>query len=87
MAKYSKLYLACLVCFLFVKCSSSESLEPDPVKPQIGVDVVSLPVVIHVVHNGEPIGVGPNISTERVKRQIEILNEDFRRKEGTRGYN
>jgi hypothetical protein len=31
--------------------------------------------------------VGTNLSTERIVRQIEILNEDFRRKPGTRGYN
>jgi len=46
-----------------------------------------LPVVVHVIHHGEPVGIGPNLSDERVMRQIEILNEDFRRKPGTRGYN
>jgi len=60
---------------------------PDSIIPEPGVDVVYLPVVVHVIHNGEAIGDGPNISRERLIRQIEILNEDFRRKEGTRGYN
>lgn len=61
---------------------------PDiPEKPEPGIDIVRLPVVVHVVHFGEEIGEGPNLSVARITRQIEILNEDFRRKEGTRGYN
>lgn len=59
----------------------------DPEIPEPGIEVVSLPVVVHVIHNGEAVGTGPNLSAERIKRQIEILNEDFRRKPGTRGYN
>lgn len=46
-----------------------------------------IPVVVHVVHNGEPVGEGPNISYEQVQSQIEVLNEDFRKKEGTNGFN
>lgn len=46
-----------------------------------------IPVVVHVVHNGEPIGTGPNLSYEQVVSQIEVLNEDFRRIEGSNGFN
>jgi hypothetical protein len=42
---------------------------------------------VHVVHNGEPVGEGYNLSDARIERQIEFLNEDFRRREGTRGFN
>lgn len=49
--------------------------------------VYRIPVVVHVLHNGEPIGEGLNLSTERIESQVLVLNEDFRRKEGTRGYN
>jgi hypothetical protein len=38
-----------------------------------------IPVVVHIVHNGEPIGTGTNISNAQVLSQIEVLNEDFRR--------
>lgn len=38
-----------------------------------------IPVIIHVVHNGEPVGVGANISAAQVYSQIEVLNEDFTR--------
>jgi hypothetical protein len=38
-----------------------------------------IPVVVHVIHNGEDIGVGANISVEQVESQIDVMNEDFRR--------
>ncbi|WP_226388838.1 T9SS-dependent choice-of-anchor J family protein [Penaeicola halotolerans] len=41
--------------------------------------VYQIPVVVHVIHNGEPVGVGPNISEAQVLDGIRILNEDFRR--------
>jgi biopolymer transport protein ExbD len=41
--------------------------------------VQSLPVVVHVIHNGESQGNGSNISQAQVQSQIEVLNEDFRR--------
>ena len=49
--------------------------------------VLTIPVVVHVVHNGEPIGSGANISYEQVLSQIEVLNEDFQRLPGSRGFN
>ena len=41
--------------------------------------VYQIPVVVHVVHQGEPVGEGSNISLEQIEDQIRILNEDFRR--------
>ena len=38
-----------------------------------------IPVVVHVIHNGEAEGVGSNISDQQILSQIEVLNEDFRR--------
>lgn len=38
-----------------------------------------IPVVVHVIHNGQAIGVGSNISDERITSQIAVLNEDFNR--------
>lgn len=38
-----------------------------------------IPVVVHVIHNGEPVGTGQNISDAKVQEQIDILNADFRR--------
>lgn len=49
--------------------------------------VYTIPVVVHVIHNGEAIGNGTNISDAQVQSQIRILNEDYRRKTGTLGFN
>ena len=40
---------------------------------------ITIPVVVHVLHNGEPVGVGNNISDAQIQSQIAVLNEDFRR--------
>jgi hypothetical protein len=48
--------------------------------------VVRIPVVVHVIHSGEAIGVGRNISDTQVESQIQVINEDFRRLSGTRGF-
>jgi hypothetical protein len=59
---------------------------------QAAADVVySIPVVVHVVHNNSSNFVGgsnnPNISDEQIQAQIRVLNEDYRRKAGTNGFN
>lgn len=66
-----------------MSCSHDDPLPEKPVED----DIYRIPVVVHVLHNGGPVGEGNNLTDERIIRQIEILNEDFRRKEGTRGYN
>lgn len=49
--------------------------------------VVSIPVVVHVIHNGDALGSNENISDARVLSQITVLNQDFRKMIGTNGYN
>lgn len=49
--------------------------------------IVTIPVVVHVIHAGEAIGTGPNISDAQVMSQIQVLNEDYRRLLGSNGYN
>jgi len=50
-----------------------------------------IPVVVHVVHNNSSGTVGgannTNISNAQIYSQIDILNQDYRRKPGTNGYN
>jgi gliding motility-associated-like protein len=36
-------------------------------------------VVVHVIHNGEAVGTGANISNSQVFSQIDVLNKDFKR--------
>ncbi len=42
-------------------------------------EIYKIPVVVHVIHNGEAIGQGANIPMEQIEDQIRVLNEDFRR--------
>jgi len=52
-----------------------------------GNEVYKIPVVVHLLHTGEPIGEGYNFSKERVIAQIRTLTEDYGRKENTPGFN
>lgn len=47
--------------------------------------IITIPVVVHVIHNGQAIGTAPNINDAQVQSQITILNQDFRRMLGTPG--
>lgn len=53
--------------------------------------VYRIPVVVHVIHNNTSNFIGgsnnPNISEAQIQDQIAVLNEDYRRLPGTRGYN
>lgn len=40
---------------------------------------ITIPVVVHVIHSGEAIGTGRNISANQIYSQISVLNKDFRR--------
>ncbi len=53
--------------------------------------IYRIPVVVHVVHNNSSNFVGgdnnPNISDAQIVSQIEVMNNDYRRKAGTPGFN
>ncbi len=49
--------------------------------------IITIPVVVHVVYNGQTVGTAPNISDIQVESQITVLNQDYRRMFGTPGYN
>ena len=53
----------------------NEFLQPNTRVNQL----ITIPVVVHIVHNGESIGSGSNIEDSRIIEQIERLNKDFRR--------
>lgn len=54
-------------------------------------ELIRIPVVVHIIHNRTDGLIGgannPNISDEQVYSQIKVLNEDYRRKAGTMGFN
>jgi len=40
-------------------------------------NVITIPVIVHVIHSGEAVGSGSNLSMSRVIEQIDILNQDY----------
>lgn len=42
--------------------------------------IITIPVVFHIIHSGQPIGTGLNISAAQVQSQVDVLNECFRMK-------
>jgi hypothetical protein len=54
-------------------------------------EVITIPVVVHVIHNNSSNKIGGpgnnNISDEQIRSQIDVLNEDYRKKAGTLGDN
>ena len=76
-----------LFLLLLLSCSDSGPSTPQDPDPDPGEKIYTIPLVVHVVHMGEEIGEGHNLSVEQIESQIRVLNEDFRRKPGTRGYN
>ena len=50
-----------------------------------GFEVYTLPVVVHVIHRGSPIGTLENISDAQINSGINALNQDFRKELGTNG--
>jgi hypothetical protein len=58
---------------------------------QTAYSTIRIPVVVHVIHNTASKTIGGtnniNISDEQILSQIQTLNEDYRRKEGTAGFN
>lgn len=49
--------------------------------------VLKIPVVVHVIHNGDAVGNNENISLAQVQSQIDVLNQDYRRMVDTPGWN
>jgi hypothetical protein len=43
----------------------------------INADIVTIPVVFHIVHNGDAVGSGENITEAQILSQIDALNQQF----------
>lgn len=55
---------------LILQQARKKSVKAEPYKIQM---------VVHIIHNGEPIGQGTNLSDAQVLSQVEVLNKDFNR--------
>ena len=49
--------------------------------------IIYIPVVVHIIHNGDAYGVNENITDEQVQSQITVMTQDFRKRIGTPGFN
>ncbi|MEO6540214.1 MAG: M43 family zinc metalloprotease, partial [Ferruginibacter sp.] len=54
---------------------------------RVNTIIYSIPVIFHVIHNGEAVGTGRNITKAFIDSQLIQLNNDFRRKANTSGFN
>jgi hypothetical protein len=43
------------------------------------ISIMKIPVVFHIIHNGEAVGTGINLSDAQIQSQIKVLNSDFSR--------
>ncbi|MBK7651859.1 MAG: choice-of-anchor J domain-containing protein [Flammeovirgaceae bacterium] len=57
----------------------SQSATKQLKQQRTGSATYEIPVVVHVIHNGEAIGTGTNISDNQILSQINVLNKDFKR--------
>jgi len=48
-------------------------------------EIYTIPLVVHIVHDGDAYGSGSNITDEQVWSAINALNEDYRKMAGTNG--
>jgi hypothetical protein len=50
-----------------------ENLRQNKVMPQQYV----IPIIVHIIHGGQPVGTFPNIDSAQVRTQLTALNNDF----------
>lgn len=58
---------------------------------RVGEEIIRIPVVVHVIHDNADGRIGgltnKNIMDDQIYSQIKVLNEDYRRKIDTKGFN
>ena len=47
--------------------------------PKKTKEILNIPVVFHIIHRGESLGTGTNLPDDKIREQLQILNEDFRK--------
>ena len=64
----------------------SNKIQEASISSQSG-GIIYIPVVVHIIHNGDVYGTNENITDEQVQSQITVMNQDYRRMTGTPGFN
>ncbi len=60
----------------WLRNTKSKSKKTSPFRTHATYQV---PVVVHVIHNGEAVGIGTNISNAQILSQLAVLNKDYKR--------
>jgi len=68
-------------------CTKNPRNEKNSIYSKTTGTIITIPVVIHIIHNGDAVGVNENITDAQALSQITVLNQDFRRMINTPGYN
>ncbi len=50
-------------------------------------EILTIPVIFHIIHFGEAVGTGTNLSSDFIEAQLEQANNDLRKTLGTSGHN
>lgn len=64
-----------------------EQYKNTPANASQSGGIIYIPVVVHVIHNGDAYGTNENITDEQVQSQITVMTQDYRRMAGTPGFN
>lgn len=64
-----------------------EKAKNNPTSKSQNGNIITIPVVVHVIHAGQNLGAYPNITDNQVVSQINVLNNDYRKALNTPGYN
>ncbi len=51
--------------------------KADKALGKVTATTYTIPVVVHIIHGGEAIGVSPNLNNTLIHSQIQVLNDDF----------
>ncbi|MFM8347141.1 MAG: M43 family zinc metalloprotease, partial [Bacteroidota bacterium] len=62
----------------FERWMSDQLTRPGPKIMATSATIV-IPVVVHVIHNGETTGSGTNVSDAQILSQLDVINKDFNR--------
>lgn len=75
----------------FERAVAEKILELNNKNARIAQEVIRIPVVVHVIHDNAEGRIGgltnKNIFDDQIYSQIKVLNEDYRKKVNTRGFN
>lgn len=56
-------------------------------RPNVQYDIITIPIIFHIGHFGQPVGTGPNLSQSQIEQAVEDANKAFANKLGSNNPN